>query len=238
MTERKMTVLADGEAVAQYTAEFIQKAAIEKQGPFAISLSGGSTPKRLYQILGGAPYLSTLPWSKIHWFWGDERLVPRNDPLSNYKMVWEAMLSHAPVTNIHGIATEGITAEASSVAYEAELKAYYGADTLNPAKPLFDIMLLGIGTDGHTASLFPGTSVLDERTRWVAPVIGAKPEDRITLTYPALECSEHVIFLAAGADKQEILPKFMAGDTSFPSARVSPPGGVLVFTDKAATGQA
>jgi 6-phosphogluconolactonase len=238
MTERKMTVLADGEAVAQYTAEFILKAATEKQGPFAISLSGGSTPKRLYQILGSAPYLSSLPWSKIHWFWGDERLVPRSDALSNYKMVWEAMLSHAPATNIHGIATEGVTAEESSVAYEAELKAFYGAGTLDPARPLFDVMLLGIGTDGHTASLFPGTSVLEERSRWVAPVIGAKAEDRITLTYPALECSRHVVFLAAGADKLEILPKFMAGDITFPSARVSPPGGVMVFTDKAATGAA
>ena len=237
MTERKMTVLADGEAVAQYAAEFILKAATEKQGPFAISLSGGSTPKRLYQILGSEPYLSSLPWSNIHWFWGDERLVPRSDAMSNYKMTWEAMLDHVPATHIHGIATEGVTAEQSSVAYEAELKAFYGAETLDPAKPLFDIMLLGIGTDGHTASLFPGIPELEERKRWVAPVVGVKAEDRITLTYPALESSRHVIFLAAGKDKQEVLPRFMKGDTAFPSARVDPPGGVLVFTDKAATAE-
>ena len=238
MTERKLTVLADPEAVARHTADFILKTATEKNGRFAICLSGGSTPKRLYQILAEPPYLTRLPWSNIHWFWGDERLVPRSDPLSNYKMVSEAMLSHtpAPAANIHGIETEGVTAEQSSVAYEAELKAFYGADRLDPAKPLFDINLLGIGTDGHTASLFPGTSVLNERTRWVAPVIGAKAEDRITLTYPALESSRHVAFLVAGADKQAILPEFMKGNTTYPSARVAPVGELLVFADKAATG--
>ncbi|MDB5394930.1 MAG: 6-phosphogluconolactonase [Rhodospirillales bacterium] len=238
MTERKLIVLADAEAVARHTADFILQAATEKQDRFAICLSGGSTPKRLYQILAEPPYLTSLPWSQIHWFWGDERLVPHSDALSNYRMVWEAMLSHAPApaANIHGMATEGVTAEQSSLAYEAELKAFYGAEALDPAKPLFDINLLGIGTDGHTASLFPGTSVLEERSRWVAPVIGAKAEDRITLTYPALESSRHVAFLVAGADKQAILPRFMAGDATCPSARVSPPGGVLVFADKAATG--
>jgi 6-phosphogluconolactonase len=240
MTERKLTVLADAEAVARHTADFILEATTEKKGRFAIALSGGSTPKRLYQILAEPPYLTNLPWSDIHWFWGDERLVPRSDALSNYRMVWEAMLSHAPAPaeNIHGIATEGVTAEQSAAQYEAELKAFYGADSLEPSRPLFDINLLGIGTDGHTASLFPGTSVLEERSRWVAPVIGAKAEDRITLTYPVLDSARHVAFLVAGKDKQEILPQFMAGDMTYPSARVAPLGDILVFADKAATGTA
>jgi 6-phosphogluconolactonase len=240
MIDRKLIVLADAEAVARYAADFILKAATEKNDRFAICLSGGSTPKRLYQILAEPPYLAGLPWTKIHWFWGDERLVPRNDVLSNYRMVSEAMLSHAPAPaeNIHGIKTEGVTADESARAYEAELKAFYGADKLDPSKPLFDVNLLGIGTDGHTASLFPGTSVLDERSRWVAPVIGAKAEDRITLTYPTLDSSRHTAFLVAGTDKQAILPEFMKGNTAYPSARVAPASGVLIFADKAATGTA
>lgn len=237
MTERKLIVLADAEAVARHTADWIVKSAIDKKGRFAICLSGGSTPKRLYQMLAEPGYRDKMPWTNVHWFWGDERLVPRGDPMSNYRMTSEALLSHAPIPpqNIHGVLTEGITAEKSAAAYEAELKAFYGADRLDPAKPLFDINLLGIGTDGHTASLFPGTAALDERSKWVTSVVGAKPEDRVTLTYPALESSRHVAFLAAGADKQAILPEFMKGNTAYPSARVAPVGELLLITDKAAT---
>jgi 6-phosphogluconolactonase len=237
MTERKLIVLADGEAVARHTADWIVKSAVEKNGRFAICLSGGSTPKRLYQMLAEPGYRDRMPWHNVHWFWGDERLVPRNDPLSNYRMTSEALLSHAPIPaeNIHGILTEGITVEKSAAAYEAELKTFYGADHLDPAKPLFDITLLGIGTDGHTASLFPGTAALDEHAKWVTSVVGAKPEDRVTLTYPALDSSRHVAFLAAGADKEDILPEWMKGNTAFPSARVAPVGELLLITDKAAT---
>ena len=237
MTERKLVVLADGEAVARHTADWIVQSAIDKKDRFAICLSGGSTPKRLYQMLAEPAYRDRMPWSNVHWFWGDERLVPRNDPLSNYLMTSQALLSHAPIpaANIHGILTEGITAEASAVAYEKELKAFYGADRLDPAKPLFDITLLGIGPDGHTASLFPGVAALNERSKWTDAVIGAKAEDRVTLTYPALESSRHVAFLAAGADKKDILPEWMKGNTTYPSARVSPVGELLLITDKAAT---
>ena len=130
----------------------------------------------MYQILAEPAYQSRIPWHDVHWFWGDERLVPRDDALSNYKMTSDAMLSHvpAPPENIHGIVTEGVTAEESAEAYEETLKSFYGSNRLDPARPLFDINLLGIGPDGHTASLFPGTSVLTERSRWVAPVIGVQ----------------------------------------------------------------
>jgi 6-phosphogluconolactonase len=239
MTERKLIVLADFEGVARHVADWIVQSAIDKKGRFAISLSGGSTPKRLYQILAEPAYQSRIPWKDVHWFWGDERMVPRGDPLSNYRMTSEALLGHVPVPpeNVHGIPTEGVTAEESAQAYEATLKSFYGSGKLDPAKPLFDINLLGIGPDGHTASLFPGTSVLTERSRWVAPVIGAKAEDRITLTYPTLASARHVAFLLAGADKQPILKQFMAEDQSLPSVHVAPVGELLVFTDKAATGQ-
>jgi 6-phosphogluconolactonase len=240
MTERKLIVLADFEGVARHVADWIVQSAIDKKGRFAISLSGGSTPKRLYQILAEPAYQSRIPWKDVHWFWGDERMVPRNDPLSNYRMTSEAMLSHVPVPpeNIHGIPTEGLTPEEAAEEYEATLKSFYGADTFDPANPLFDINLLGIGPDGHTASLFPGTSVLNERTRWVAPVIGAKAEARITMTYPTLDSARHVAFLLAGPDKREILAKFMAADQTLPSVHVEPHGELLVFTDKAATGEA
>jgi 6-phosphogluconolactonase len=240
MTERKLIVLNDPEGVARHVADWIVQSAIDKKGRFAISLSGGSTPKRLFQILAEPAYQSRIPWKDVHLFWGDERMVPRNDPLSNYRMTSEAILSHVPVPpeNVHGIKTEGLTPEESAEDYEETLKSFYGANSFDPARPLFDITLLGIGPDGHTASLFPGTSVLTERKRWVAPVIGAKAEARITLTYPTLDSSRHVAFLLAGPDKREILGKFMKEDQSLPSVHVDPVGELLVFTDKAAAGEA
>ena len=240
MTERKLIVLDDAEGVARHVADWIVESAIAKKGRFALSLSGGSTPKRLYQILAEPAYQSRLPWHDVHWFWGDERMVPRDNELSNYRMTAQAMLDHVPIPtgNIHGIKTEGLTAKESAEDYEATLKSFYGAEQFDPKRPLFDIMLLGIGPDGHTASLFPGTAALNERRSWVTTVIGAKPEDRVTLTYPCLASSAHVAFLLAGADKQPILKQFMAEDQSLPSVHVDPVGELLVFTDKAATGKA
>src|SRR5438552_3753337 len=122
-------------------------------------------------------------------------------------------------------------------AYERALKSYYGSETLDPTRPLFDVEILGLGPDGHTASLFPGTSVLDDRHRWVVEVIGAKAEARITLTYPALESSRHTAFLVAGSDKREILGRALAGDRSLPAARLRPAGQLTWFVDAAARPQ-
>src|SRR4029079_16803711 len=169
------------------------KLATTKIGLFSVCLSGGSTPRQLYEHLAEPPYRNTFPWSRTHWFWGDERFVSHDEPLSNYCMVREALLSRARIlrAKIHPIPTEGINREAAASAYERELKSFYGAARLDPARPLFDVNLLGLGPDGHTASWFPGTAVRAERNRWVAAVVGAKPEARITLTYPALESSRH-----------------------------------------------
>ena len=176
-----------------------------------------------------------MPWDRIHWFWGDERFVPPDHPNSNYRMAREAVLSREPVVaaNIHQVKTGGDPAAAAR-AYEQMLKSYYGAATLNHARPLFDIELLGLGPDGHTASLFPGAKVLEERQRWVAEVVGAKPEARITLTYPVLESSRHTAFLVAGADKREALARVMAGDWELPAARLSPVGELVWFVDEQA----
>lgn len=233
--DAKIEVAANPDALARLAAERILGFARTAEGPFALSLSGGSTPRRLYQILADPPYRDAFPWAKAHWFWGDERFVPWDDEESNYRMVHEALLARVPIppANIHGVATAGSPAEAAR-AYERELKAFYGAERLDPRRPLFDVMLLGLGEDGHTASLFPGSPTLDERVRWVAEVEGFRPETRITLTYPALESSRHTIFLVAGAGKAAILKRVLAGDQSLPAARLKPEGELSWLVDAAA----
>jgi 6-phosphogluconolactonase len=147
-------------------------------------------------------------------------------------------LSRAPIpaANIHPVQTEGLTPDAAASDYERELKSFYGAERLGRARPLFDVILLGLGPDGHTASLFPGTAVLEERERWVASVVGPKPT-RITLTYPALESSRHVAFLVAGKEKREIFSRFQRGEHTLPAARLCPIGTLHLFADAAAAGE-
>jgi 6-phosphogluconolactonase len=238
--EARLEILADPEALARRVAEWLLSEAVSKDGVFAVALSGGSTPRRLYEQLAGPPCRDAFPWSRTHWFWGDERFVPHDDALSNYRMVREALLSRVPIpaVNIHPIPTEGVSPEAAAFAYERELKSFYGTERLDPARPLFDVTLLGLGPDGHTASLFPGTAVLAERHRWVAAVVGAKAEARITLTYPALESSQRAAFLIAGAGKRAMLDRLRRGDTGLPAARLRPTGTLYFFGDAAAAGQA
>jgi|307.fasta_scaffold90300_1 6-phosphogluconolactonase len=234
-TRARIELAKDPEALAHRVARWITDLAASSGSRFAICLSGGSTPRRLYELLAGDPYREALPWERVHWFWGDERFVPWDHPESNYGMVWQAMLSRAPAPaqNIHGIPATGTHAEAAA-AYERVLKSYYGSDRLDSSRPLFDVNLLGLGPDGHTASLFPGTSLLDERARWAADIVGARPEPRITLTYPVLESSRHVAFLVAGADKRDVLARVLAGDRALPAARVKPVGELIWHVDEAA----
>lgn len=234
-TSAHVDVSRDPEALARRVAAWITELAASSRDRFTIGLSGGSTPRRLYQLLAESPFRDNLPWERIHWFWGDERIVPWDDPESNYGMARAAMLSHAPVPpgNIHGVVTTG-TPEEAARRYEDALKSYYGSAALDPGKPLFDVQLLGLGEDGHTASLIPGTSALDERHRWAVTVVGVRPEPRITLTYPVLDSSRHVAFLAAGGGKREILARALSGDQALPAARVSPVGELTWFVDEAA----
>ena len=226
------------EALAHRAARWITDLAAASRDRFALCLSGGSTPRRLYQLLAESPYRDALPWDRIHWFWGDERFVPWDHADSNYGMARAALLERVPVPpgNIHGIATTGTPADAAA-AYERVLKSYYGSESLDPARLLFDVQILGLGPDGHTASLIPGTSVLEERHRWVAEVIGGRPEPRITLTYRALESSRHTAFLVVGAEKREILSRALAGDQALPAARIRPVGELIWFADEAARPQ-
>jgi 6-phosphogluconolactonase len=236
LAEAKLEILADPEALSRRVADWMLDAAQATEGAFAVALSGGATPRRLYEHLAGPPYRDRFPWSRTHWFLGDERFVPQDEALSNYRMAREALLSRAPIpaANIHPVPTEGLTPAAAASAYERELKSFYGAERLDPARPLFEVTLLGLGPDGHTASLFPGTAVLAERERWVVAVVGAKSEARITLTYPALESSRRVAFLVEGREKRAILERFRGGDDSLPATRLHPTGTLWIFSDAAA----
>jgi 6-phosphogluconolactonase len=148
------------------------------------------------------------------------------------------MLSRAPIPpgNIHAVPTEGMPPDTAASVYERELKSFYGAGSVDPARPLFDVTLLGLGQDGHTASLFPNTAVLDERQRWVAAVVSAEPVVRITLTYPALESSRRAAFLVAGTEKRLIFDRLRRGDRELPAARLHPVGALHCFADAAAAG--
>jgi len=239
MPEATTALFPDPEILAAAVADWLLARSMDRpDAPFAVALSGGSTPRRLYEKLAEAPFRDRFPWQRTHWFLGDERFVPPDDPKSNLRMVREAMLSKAPVPadHIHPVPTVGLDPMDAARAYQRELAAFYGADRLDPARPLFDVTLLGLGTDGHTASLFPGTPALEERSAWVTAVVGAMPEPRITLTYPALDSSRHVAFLIAGADKRAIYDRFRRGDQELPSARVKPVGRLTVFADTAAAG--
>ncbi|HMI95404.1 MAG TPA: 6-phosphogluconolactonase [Micropepsaceae bacterium] len=234
----QIEVLTDADGFASRVADWLLGLALEENHDFAILLSGGSTPRPIYERLVSSDYSSRFPWRHAHWFWSDERFVPHDDARSNFRMAWDAMLSHVPVPagNIHPVRTEHITPEESAAAYERELKSFYGADTLDPTRPLFAVTLLGLGEDGHLASLFPGQEVLNERRRWAAALIGAASEPRITLTYPTLESSRHAAFLVAGPGKAAILRRFRAGDPELPARRFRPLGELCVFADKAAAG--
>jgi 6-phosphogluconolactonase len=233
--------LPDAEAVARRAAECLIALCAEAPNErIAICLSGGSSPKRLYALLAGPEYLERVPWPRIHWFFGDDRVVPWDDPLSNVRMVREAFGHGAPIpaTHLHFIPSD-LGPEAGAKAYAEALRAFYGADELDPERPLFDLVLLGLGEDGHVASLFPGKPALAEQTAWAAPVpeAGLAPfVPRITLTYPALASSRRALFLVTGEAKQDPLRRLSKG-APLPAACVTSRGAVTWLIDRAAAGQ-
>jgi 6-phosphogluconolactonase len=229
-------IFENAEELAQDVAQWLCARAEASHRDFAVCLSGGSTPQRLYEQLATPAIASRFPWSRAHWFWGDERFVPHEHPDSNYRMAHDAFLSRVPASedNIHSVPTEGLSPEQAAVAYETTLKRFYGADGLALDRPLFDVTLLGIGEDGHTASLFPRQPALQETQRWAVAVIGAKAEPRITLTYPVLDSSRHVAFLATGKGKRAVVARAQAGDETIPAAAVRSVGCLHWFIDRAA----
>jgi 6-phosphogluconolactonase len=220
--------------VAGAAAEMFARAAADAvavAGRFAVALSGGSTPRRLYRRLGSDPWRARLPWDRCHLFFGDERAVPPDHPDSNYRMVRETLLDAVPIpaAQVHRIRAEADDPERAAHDYEDELAAFFGRGV----PPRFDLVLLGMGEDGHTASLFPGSPVLEERRRWVAaPWVEAKQARRLTLTLPVLNQAALVLFLVCGPDKAGTLPRVLRPETGTPlppAARIAPATGRLVW---------
>jgi 6-phosphogluconolactonase len=248
MAADRMSAVSDGdcrvfdtpEQLARAAADWIVERAENHAQRFTLCLSGGTTPKRVYELLGEVPRRDRFPWRQTHWFWGDERVVPHGDARSNFHMASEALLRHVPVppANIHAIPTEQGSPAGEAAAYEAMLKRFYGAAGFDPARPLFDLTLLGLGEDGHIASLFPGSPALAETKRWAVPVAGPDGLERITLTFPALTSSAVIAFLVAGERKREALARARAGDPALPAARLRPHGAVHWFADRAAAAMA
>jgi len=233
-----LLVAADAATLAREASDHILSWATETATEVRIALSGGSTPRRTYQELASPRLVGRFPWPRVHWYWGDERFVSPDDAESNFRMVREAMLDTAPVPpgNIHPIPTVGVSIDAAAVAYEAELKRAYGSAILDSSRPLFDVCLLGLGDDGHMASLIPGEPVLHEQRRWVAAVAHGRPEARITLTYPAINSSRHIAFLVSGESKRAMLRQVLAGGSSVPAAQLKPLGELVFIADHAAAG--
>jgi 6-phosphogluconolactonase len=229
----EIRILATPAALFQAAAaEFAKLAldAVQKSGRFTVALSGGSTPRSLYQLLASGAF-PKLPWDKTYFFFGDERHVPPDHPDSNYRMANEAMLSKVPIpaANVFRIPAEMNDADAAAGAYEQTLRNFFG---WRPGDfPRFDLVLLGLGPDGHTASLFPGSSALDENNKLVvANWVEKFKTHRITFTFPVLNHAACVMFLASGADKaamvHEVLENPKAG---LPSQKVHPTNGKLVW---------
>jgi 6-phosphogluconolactonase len=241
-TMREILVLPDLAALAQAAADrFVSIAdhAIEINGRFTVALSGGSTPRALYAVL--IDRLS-IDWSRVHVFWGDERCVPPDQPDSNYGLAWQMLLSKVkvPEANVHRIKSE-LDPDQAALEYEAELRRVFEpALPLPRSFPRFDLILLGMGAEGHTASLFPGTAAIHEQQRWVvAHYVEQLKTNRVTLTPPVLNQAAHVIFMVAGADKASALQAVLYGEYDpdrYPAQIVSPADGSLSWLiDRAAS---
>jgi 6-phosphogluconolactonase len=232
-------IAVDAEDMATRAALWLATRIVVAPAPFALNLAGGSTPKRVYELLASPAFQHYIDWTKVHLFWGDERCVPFDHKDSNYRMVHEALIAHVPIPpdHIHRIPVEAGPPETAARLYEEDLQGFYGAKSLDPARPLFDVTLLGLGPDGHTASLFPNTAALEDRKSWATAVVGVKSEARVSLTYPAIEASAAVLFLVAGAEKRAALAGVLAKDRSLPAARLETDAPVLWFVDRAAAAE-
>jgi len=227
----EVKIVPDNAALARVAAqEFHQvaEAAVHERGRFSVALSGGNTPRTVYSLL--ASEHRQLPWNSIHIFFGDERHVPPDDPESNFRMASESLLSKVPIpqNNVHRIRAE-LDAEAAAMQYEQELREFF--HLVDHDWPRFDLIFLGLGDDGHTASLFPGSKALtDESSRVTANWVEKFQTFRITLTFPVLNHAAEVVFLVSGASKARILSEVLRpGARKFPAQNVQPQNGRLLW---------
>jgi 6-phosphogluconolactonase len=238
MTDKKALYLAAAEQVCR-----IGQLAIETTGRFSLVLSGGTTPRPLYELLAAPLFRSSIDWSKVEFFWGDERVVAPDDPSSNFRMAREAMLDKLkiPAAHIHRIRAEQPDLDAAARAYEDEIERVLGeVSGVGRHPPHFNLFLLGMGPDGHTASIFPGTDALEESERWVIPVdvpsLGVK---RITMTPPLINSAHFIIFMVTGATKADVVADVLQGPRDprrCPAQLIHPlTGEVIWFADRDAS---
>jgi 6-phosphogluconolactonase len=239
----EIQIVADAEALCRAgAAELVRQAgeAVQMKGACTVALSGGSTPEGLYELLASDPtFRGQVPWEKVHLFWGDERHVPPDHADSNYRMADEVMVSKAPIppANVHRIKSENPDASKAAEDYEQTLRAFF---LLTAGQfPRFDVVFLGLGPEGHTASLFPGTKALHETARLVVSNwVGKLYTDRITMTPPTLNNAACVIFLVSGDDKALPLKAVLEGPDEpeqLPVQLIRPSHGqVLWLVDRAA----
>ena len=220
------TVLPDAKAVCATMADRVVEtavAAIEERGIFRIALSGGGTPKTVYPMILEPHRRDAVDWSRIEFFWGDERTVPPDDPESNFGVAYQMLIAHLPNVrpdSIHRMQAEAADLDLAALSYEGELRLAFNARGAEP--PVFDLIWLGMGPDGHTASLFPDSDALDESGRWVVGTWAPGPQAwRMTLTYPVLNAARRVMFAVEGANKADALRSIRAGDSGLPAERVA-----------------
>jgi 6-phosphogluconolactonase len=237
-------VLPDAEATAAAGAARVTELAeeaVRDRGKFSIALSGGSTPKRLYELLARS---EGVPWSSTYVFFGDERCVPPTDPASNYAMVKRSLLDHVPIPSVNVYRVLGELPRLSTVAnrYDRDLRTFFGAGPGGPPQGrTFDLVLLGVGEDAHTASLFPGSPALGERSRWATISLApeaVRPRERVSITLPVINAASRAMFLVTGRSKALIVQAMLSGDPPphWPCAMVKPAGGVEWWVDEAAGG--
>jgi 6-phosphogluconolactonase len=234
----KVIVAADPAALAKAAADRLIARIIANGHRVAICLSGGSSPKQMFELLATDAYRSRIPWDRVHWFIGDERFVPAADSRNNMTMARTAFLDRcAPPANIHPIDVDSADPKEAARRYENELKSFYGGDQLDPARPLFDVVLLGVGPDGHTASLFPGYPAVEETRHWVTDVPKAHVEPfvpRVSLTLPALASCHEMLFEASGPGKRAILTRVLEDGEDLPANRTRSQGATVWLVDQAA----
>jgi 6-phosphogluconolactonase len=233
-------VVPDPAALAITAAKRMMALIEANRGRIAICLTGGSSPKQLYQMLATDRWSKHIPWDRTHWFIGDERFVPPSDSRNNMAAARGIFLDRfAPRNHIHPIPTDVADPDEAAERYERELQAFYGIGDLDPARPLFDMVLMGVGPDGHTASLFPGYPAIDETKRWVVGVPKAHVElfvPRVTLTLPALASCREMLFEVAGKEKHAILTR-LSKNESLPANRARSIGETVLLVDQAAIGE-
>ena len=224
------------EAAQRFT--YLAREAVDSRGRFSVALSGGSTPAALYRLLAEEPYRAQIPWTQVHLFWGDERCVPPDHPDSNYWLASETLISHVPIPSVNVYRVRGeLEPELAARAYEKTLQDFFCGP-----RTRFDLVLLGLGNDGHTASLFPGSDALHERERLAVAVEARyqdRPVHRVTLSLPVINTARQVLFLVTGRAKAGIVQAVLEGPEGLlPAQQIRPTAGQTAWMlDREAAGQ-